>query len=93
MRAAYDVIRREQHLAHRAVVASKRRRVARQQQALADTRRGLLRSEIARTLLQPERFEPGGNRAGRDEHDLRPRAEPCCDRVDEGVNAVAVETT
>ena len=69
--AAHEVFGGEEHLADGDAVGSEGVRVAGHQQALAHARGGLLGGEVAGTLREPERGEPGGDRAGGHQDDLR----------------------
>ena len=88
VRAADDVVGGEQHLADGDAVAGERRGVAVHEQALADAGGRLLGGEVARAPGQAERRQPGGDRAGGDQHDLAAaRGAARGQRVDEGVDA------
>ena len=69
--AAHEVIGGQQHLADGDAVRAEGVGVAGHQQALAHAGGGLLGGEVAGTLLEAERGEPGGDRAGGHQDDLR----------------------
>ena len=85
------VVDGEQHLADRAAVAREAGRVPADQQPLPDAGRGLLGGQVARTLGEAERGEPGGDRTGRDQHDLLVGGGSGGEHVDQGVDARGVE--
>ena len=64
VRATGDVVEGQQHLPGGEPVPRQLLGVAVHEQALADRRRGLLRGQVARPLLQPERCQAGGDRTG-----------------------------
>jgi hypothetical protein len=88
VRAAHDVVGGEQHLADGPAVPGEGRRVPLHEQHLPDRRRCLLRREVAGPTGQPQRRQPGGDRPGRDEHEL---AAALRQGVDEGVEPGGVE--
>ena len=65
-----DVVDRQQHLPDPQTVRGKGVAVAGHQQSLTDRSSGLLRRQVTRPGPQPHRGQAGGDRAGRDEHDL-----------------------
>ena len=79
--AAHQVVGGQQHLADAEAVRAERLGVAGDEQALADARGRLLGGQVARALLQAERRQPGGDRAGGDQQHLVAGAGPGGDRV------------
>ncbi len=71
--APHEVIRGQQHLADGDPVRPERVGVAGHQQALAHAGGGLLGGEVAGALLEAQRGEAGGDRAGGHQDDFRAR--------------------
>ena len=91
VRAPGHVVHREQDLPDGAAVPGERGRVPSDQQALADAGGGLLGGQVARAPGQPQRGEPGGDRAGGDQHHLASGGGQLAERVDERVDAGVVQ--
>ena len=87
VRAPGHVVDGEQHLADGEAVAGEALGVAAHQQPLPDAGRRLLGGQVARPPGEAERGEAGGDRAGRDQHDLGRRGARGGEHVDQRVDA------
>ena len=76
----------QQHLASRPAVARKRGAPHLSQVNLADRGCGLLRRQITRARLQPERDHAGGDRTGGHDNHVGTAGDACFDGVDDAVD-------
>ncbi|EON24810.1 phosphoglucomutase/phosphomannomutase [Nocardioides sp. CF8] len=86
-----DVVHREEHLPGDEVVAGELLLVAVREESLPDRGRRLLGGERARALRQAQRGQPGGDRPGRDQHDLGSAGTHRGEHVDEPAHARRVD--
>ncbi len=91
VRPTHHVVGGEQHLPDGDAVPGERLRVAVHQDALTDARCCLLGGQVARTSREPERHEPGRDGARGHQDDLVPGCPMGCQRIDQGVDGLALE--